>query len=320
MGGAIGVGYGFCFMRAPKLLPILVAVHVVLALVLTPHLGSLAVDWAQVGSTAAGVDVIGCLFAILLGYVFFVRFVRKQGLHYFRVQTEIELAEQIHRSLVPPIVRHASQDEFYGLSAPNGEMGGDLVDLVQVGDKWIGYLADVSGHGVPSGVLMAMVKSAVRMRLATSSEPQTLFEDLNRVISELIAAGMFVTLAFVSLGKSNDLHFATAGHLPILHFRSATGSVCELSTPNPPIGIFKEQKFASSQVEFSSGDIAVLLTDGLTEAANENEEEYGLERVKQQVMKHSEESLKVLCEMLLAEARKFGKQMDDQSVLLVKRL
>jgi sigma-B regulation protein RsbU (phosphoserine phosphatase) len=239
---------------------------------------------------------------------------------YFRVQTEIELAEQIHRSLVPPIVRHVSRDEFYGVSAPSGEMGGDLVDLVQDGNKWIGYLADVSGHGVPSGVLMAMVKSAVRMRLPTSSEPAVLLEDLNRVISELIGAEMFVTLAFVSLGKSNDLHFATAGHLPILHFRSATGSVCELSTPNPPIGIFKEQKFVSSHVEFSSGDIAVLLTDGLTEAANENEEEYGLERVKRHVTKHSEESLKVLCEMLLAEARKFGKQIDDQSVLLVKRL
>jgi sigma-B regulation protein RsbU (phosphoserine phosphatase) len=320
MGGAIGVAYGFCLMRVPKLLPLLVAVHVVLALVLTPHLGSLAVDWAQVASTAAGIDVIGCLFAILLGYVFFVRFVRKEGLRYFRVQTEIELAEQIHRSLVPPIARRTSQDEFYGVSAPSGEMGGDLVDLVQDGNQWIGYLADVSGHGVPSGVLMAMVKSAVRMRLATSSEPQVLLEDLNRVISELIAAEMFVTLAFVSLGKSNDLHFATAGHLPILHFRSATRSIRELSTPNPPIGIFKEQKFASSHVEFSSGDIAVLLTDGLTEAANENEEEYGLERVKQQLTKHAGESLKVLCEMLLGEARKFGKQMDDQSILLVRRL
>src|SRR5215468_1002010 len=245
MGGAIGVAYGFCFMQVPKLLPALAAVHVVLATVLTPYLGSLAVDWAQVASTAAGVDVIGCLFVILLGYVFFVRFVRKQGLRYFRVQTEIELAEQIHRSLVPPIAWHTSQYEFYGVSAPTGEMGGDL-----------GYLADVCGHGVPSGVLMAMVKSAARMRLATSSEPQVLLEDLNRVISELIAAEMFVTLAFVSLGKSNDLHFATAGHLPILHFRSATGSVCELSTPNLPIGIFKEQKFASSHVEFSSGDIA----------------------------------------------------------------
>src|SRR5690348_7653590 len=111
MGGAIGVAYGFCFMRAPKLLPVLLAMHVVLAIVLTPHLGSLALDWAKVASTAAGVDLVGCLFAILLGYVFFVRFVRKQGLRYFRVQTEIELAEQIHRTLVPPIVRHASLED-----------------------------------------------------------------------------------------------------------------------------------------------------------------------------------------------------------------
>src|SRR5499427_4181265 len=119
MGGAIGVAYGFCFMRAPKLLPVLIAVHVVLAFVLTPHLGSLAVDWAQVASTAAGVDVIGCLFAILLGYVFFVRFVRRQGLRYFRVQTEIELAEQIHRSLVPRSLsaRHRTNSMVFQLPA-----------------------------------------------------------------------------------------------------------------------------------------------------------------------------------------------------------
>ncbi len=61
----------------------------------------------------------------------------ESSLRYFRVQTEIELAEQIHRSLVPPIAWHASQDEFYGVSAPSGEMGGDLVDLVQDGNKWI---------------------------------------------------------------------------------------------------------------------------------------------------------------------------------------
>ena len=322
MGGAIGVAYGFCFMRAPKLLPVLVAVHVVLALAV-PHLKflrPLAVDWAQVASTAAGVDLIGSLLAISLGYVFFVRFIRKQGLHYFRVQTEIDLAGQIHRSLVPPIAASTSQLEFYAVSIPSSEMGGDLVDLVQDGNELIGYLADVSGHGVPSGVLMAMVKSAARMKLATSSELLMLLEDLNRVIYELKSADTFVTLAYVALGSSGDLHFSTAGHLPILHFRSDAGSVCELSTSNPPIGIFKERQFDSSQVEFLSGDIAVLLTDGLTETTNEKEEEYGLERVKRQLTKHSEKPLKVICEMLLAEVGKFGKQMDDQSVLLVRRL
>src|SRR5215510_2352589 len=72
MGGAIGVAYGFCFMRVPKLLPALVAVHVVLAIVLTPYLGSLAVDWAQIVSTAAGLQLFGCPLTIFLAYVFFV--------------------------------------------------------------------------------------------------------------------------------------------------------------------------------------------------------------------------------------------------------
>src|SRR5260370_7164740 len=111
---------------------------------------------------------------------------------------------------------------------------------------------------------------------------------------------MFVTLALVSVGKSNDLHFATAGHLPILHFRSATGSVCELSTPNPPIGFFKEQKFASSHVEFSSGDIAVLLTDGLTEAANEKEEEHELQIDKQHGTNHTQHPLTLPFKILLS--------------------
>ena len=157
------------------------------------------------------------------------------------------------------------------------------------------------------------------MRLIASAAPQVFLEDLNYVISELKAGdNTFVTLAFIAPGTWNDFHFATAGHLPILHFRSATGAVSELSTPNPPLGIFKAREFISSRVECSSGDIAVLLTDGLTETMDLREEEYGLERVKQLITKNAAQPLKVICETLLAEARQFGKQTDDQSVLLVR--
>jgi sigma-B regulation protein RsbU (phosphoserine phosphatase) len=318
-GGAIGIAYGICFMLAPRLMPVLVALHVVLAIVVTPHLGSLAVDWARVASTAAGVDLIGCLLNIVLGYVFFVRFIRSEGQRYVRVQTEMVLAHDIHRRLVPPIAVSSGHHEFYGLSVPSGEMGGDLVDLVQKGNKWTGYLADVSGHGVPSGIMMAMVKSAARMRLIPSAAPHVVLEDLNRVISELKAGdNTFVTLAFLTSGTADDFHFATAGHLPILHFHSATGSVSELSTPNPPLGIFEAREFSSSRVECSGGDIAVLLTDGLTEVINEREEEYGLERIKQLITERAAQPLEVICEALLTEARQFGKQTDDQSVLLIR--
>src|SRR5262249_57399903 len=106
MGGAIGTAYGVCFLRAPRLLPVLVALHVVSAIVVPRHLGSLAVDWAHVASTAAGVELIGCILTIVLGYAFFVRFIRNEGQRYVRVQTEMELAHQIHRRLVSPVAVH----------------------------------------------------------------------------------------------------------------------------------------------------------------------------------------------------------------------
>lgn len=82
--------------------------------------------------------------------------------------------------------------------------------------------------------------------------------------------------------------------------------------------IFKAQAFDSSRAQFSSGDIAVLLTDGLTEVMDSREEEYGLERIKHLLANHSARPLNVICEMLMSEAREFGKQADDQSVLLVR--
>jgi serine phosphatase RsbU (regulator of sigma subunit) len=164
-----------------------------------------------------------------------------------------------------------------------------------------------------------MVKSAARMRLIPSAAPYVMLEDLNRVISELKAGdNTFVTFAFLTSGTADDVHFATAGHLPILHFCSATGSVSELSTPNPPLGIFEAREFTSSRAEFSGGDIAVLLTDGLTEAMDERGEEYGLERIKHLITERAAQPLEGICKALLAEARQFGKQTDDQSVLLIR--
>ena len=71
----------------------------------------------------------------------------------------IALATEIHRSLVPELSFHTSAFQFFGAPFPSGAVGGDLVDVVVRNDAWLGYVADVSGHGVPAGVLMSMVKS-----------------------------------------------------------------------------------------------------------------------------------------------------------------
>ena len=80
----------------------------------------------------------------------------REGSRYYKLHTELALARAIHRELVPPISRQIGEYEFRGVSIPSGEVGGDLVDLVDhdEGSAWTAYVTDVSGHGVPSGVLM----------------------------------------------------------------------------------------------------------------------------------------------------------------------
>jgi hypothetical protein len=93
------------------------------------------------------------ILAIVVAYIAFIIFVRREGTRYFRIQTEIELAREIHRSLVPTFERKLAGYEIFGASIPSGEVGGDLVDIAESSNEWIVYIADISGHGVASGVL-----------------------------------------------------------------------------------------------------------------------------------------------------------------------
>src|ERR1700738_5695490 len=108
------------------------------------------------------------------------------------------LATEIHHVLVPAIEARIGDFEFYGRSWPSGEVGGDLIDVFQDGQKWVAYIADVSGHGVAPGVVTGMVKSAARMLLSSGDDATHLAPRLNEVIYPLKNSDMFVTLCFIA--------------------------------------------------------------------------------------------------------------------------
>jgi len=89
----------------------------------------------------------------------------------FAAHTEIELASRIQQQLVPPIQATVGSFEAYGVSLPSGTVGGDLIDLIQADGLLCAYVADVAGHGVAAGVMMSMVKTAVRMHFMARSRP-----------------------------------------------------------------------------------------------------------------------------------------------------
>lgn len=260
---------------------------------------------------------IGAIVSIVAGYVLFIVFFSRQGARYFRAQNEIAMAGEIHRALVPPIERTLGCYELYGRSLPSGEVGGDLVDVTGDDRGWIAYVADVSGHGVSAGLLMAMFKTAVRTRSSHES-PERLLEEVHRALYPLKMNNMFVTAGF--LGCAGDqLTLCLAGHPALLHFRHESGTVEEHPTIDMPLGILPEQSFTCEPLSCKAGDVLLLLTDGLTEVFDKAGKEMGVEPIKAVLAKSAELPLPRMFEQIRSVALASGRQDDDQTMLLVRK-
>jgi hypothetical protein len=264
------------------------------------------------------VDGLGCFTGFIVSYGAFTAFIGTEGARYMRTHAEIELAGEIHRHLVPSIATSVDRFEFRGSSLPSQEVGGDLVDLVQLDRGWIAYVADVSGHGVGSGLVAGIVKSAVRTRLREDATLNQLLTDVNPVVFGLSKPNMFVTMAAVHCDGTGRLTFATAGHLPIVRYSARDAAVEELTTAQVPLGMFEATGFSSATVTPRSGDIYALVTDGFTEVFDASDSELGLDPLKETIRAHASQPLSDIVERIVNVSRSYGVQQDDQTVLLIR--
>jgi len=214
-----------------------------------------------------GWDAVAVMIATLIGYICFLRASILEGRRYFRTRAEIELAREIHQVLVPVIDTTLGGFEFYGRSSPSAEVGGDLIDLAGTDEKWVAYLADVSGHGVAPGLVMGMAKSASRMLLTAGESSERLMPRLNEVLYPLKKPDMFITFCLVS-ANAGSLRVGLAGHPSILQYSPKTNAVTQVECPNMPLGILPEGEFATSEVVAESGTLFAMYTDGFLEATN----------------------------------------------------
>jgi hypothetical protein len=255
---------------------------------------------------------------IVLGYVLFLFFIRSEGERFFRTETEVRLAGEIHRALVPPRHMTIGNFELFGASVPSSEVGGDLFDIVECEDGWHAYVADVSGHGLAAGILMSMIKSATSMQLNKLKRPAELLTDLNDVMQPFMAPANYLTFAYLGGCGVGQLSFALAGHLPILHYCAQTGEIIEHADDNVPIGLFKGQSFTVSRLSVRQGDLLAIVTDGFTEVFDSKQREMGMEELKAMLLARVDLPLSQIYGGLRAFTAAFGAQEDDQTMLLVR--
>lgn len=322
LGGFSAAMFFYSMTRGFRWLPVAIAVQLGMMMFLRGP--ALHEPWAAFADlpqpTRLRYDMLGAILCIVLGYTGFVVFIGREGRRWVLVHAEMRLAREIHQTLVPRIERTLGRFEFYGISIPSGQVGGDLVDLMVLPDgRWIGYVADVTGHGVSSGLLMGMVKSAVRIRVPDWPPLATLIGELNRVIYDQSPPHMFVTFAAIRGGGGQDgtLECTLCGHPPIL--RARKGAPIEaIAAAHVPLGITPDWTFDSAAIQCEPGDVLALVTDGLFEVFDAKDQDFGLDGIKGLLSSMADRPLPEIADGLLARVRAFGPQLDDQTMLLIR--
>jgi hypothetical protein len=263
------------------------------------------------------VDGSGIMLMLLIGFFFLINFILSEGLQHIRIRTEIDLAREMHHILVPPVQFENDRLKIYGKSIPTEAIGGDLLDLYTNGSETICYLADVSGHGVKAGLTMGMFKTAMHMNFNTKRSSAQLIQETNKALYHLTEKSMFLTCACIRFYDNYHAEFSIAGHLPILHYQRANRSFEQLLTKQIPVSVKPDYTFVAQEITYEAGDIFMLLSDGLIETRSKQQEEFGFRRLENIFLTHVDLPLADLFNKIITAVNDFGKQHDDQTLMLI---
>ncbi len=199
-----------------------------------------------------------------------------------RSEQELALAEETQKSLLPCCVPQFENYRIRAYNNPTRYVGGDFYDFLQLSSgDWMGVLADVSGKGMSAALLSSMVLGALSMEFHGNTVPQEILQRVNRLLCEKSLPHQFVTLFLFLQNPQGGGQFISAGHNPTYLFRAATGKIEKLFSESFFLGMFDEAAYESRPFRLDTGDILVVISDGLTDAQNPLHEMFGEQRLLQ---------------------------------------
>ncbi len=247
----------------------------------------------------------------------------KLALEKERLEREMELAAEIQQQLLPKTMPTIPGYEVIGWNRPARQAGGDYYDFQGLGNGgWGLVVGDVVGKGVPAALLVSTLHSALRVLLDQMEIGPQLIERLNRHIFESSSPNKFITMLLAALDTQGDrLAYLNAGHNPGLLVR-AGGEVEELPSAGLPLGLMAQSRFEVSCLELGHGDLVCIYSDGITECEAPDEEEYGLERLRDLLFDQRQQPLAEILHRIDQAVTDFAQgqpQGDDQTVILLRR-
>jgi serine phosphatase RsbU (regulator of sigma subunit) len=251
----------------------------------------------------------------------YVRLTR-ESLERERLKRELEMAAVIQSHLHPENFPDLEGFRLAVRSSSSRQVAGDTYDVLIRDNALIATVTDVSGKGVGAGMIAAGVHAGVRLMASGSRDLSEVAGRINSYLSGATADNRFATFAMLSIDPEGDVRAVNAGHLPVL-IRRQDGTIEEITSSGLPLGILETASYSESVSRLEPGDLVALFTDGLTEAENPDEEEFGMERVAEVTAALREPTADGLCDAILeaVEAHTGGGALhDDATLLVVERL
>lgn len=241
-----------------------------------------------------------------------------------RIGAELDLASKIQVNMLPRIFpAFPEHDEFdiYASMTPAKEIGGDLYDMFMLDEKRVAVvIADVSGKGVPAALFMVIAKTLIKNQALSDIPPCEVFTRVNEMLCEGNEMGLFVTawMAILDL-ETGLLTYVNAGHNPPLLQHDGQFAFVK-SRPAFVLGSFETMRYRQNELQLCPGDKLFLYTDGVTEAANEQQQFYGEARLKDFLNRHGNASPEAVLHALSDDIHSFAgsaEQADDITMLML---
>jgi len=244
------------------------------------------------------------------------------------MEGELRNAREVQRILLPQADPVVTGFRISGTNLPARIISGDYYDYIELENNKFGIvIADVSGKGVPAGLLMAMCRSALRSVAPGETSPSKVLAAVNRQLFPDIREDMFISMAYGILDETTGkLTLARAGHDPALLFRRSTGKVELLRSPGLALGIDSgavfERVTRDQEVDLNSGDCVLFYTDGVKEAVDAHDEEFGMERMSEAFRSAAPLGAEMVLKQMQEDLTHFtgeGPQMDDITLVAIEK-
>jgi serine phosphatase RsbU (regulator of sigma subunit) len=242
-----------------------------------------------------------------------------------RLKRDLEIAAQVHKNILPTSFPVVPGFEFAALARPAREIGGDLYDILDMGDDKIGIvMADASGKSVQAAIYMAVIRALFLSETNSNLSPaETAHRVHNLLLKVSTTSDMFVTAFYAILNlPTRQLRYIRGGHDRPIYYHAETGHISQLDATGRFLGLLPNLIVVEEQLTFKPGDVLVCYSDGVTDAVRRDDGQmYGLERLQSVIQREGRRSAQELMDIIVQDIDQFrnGEEQPDDLTLLVTK-